>query len=124
MNNKLLKETFDRIMVYLNQIESSENYLNENNSPKNLLDKINISITDKGNSEILPLIDNYLQHSIKTGSKHFFNQLFGGINIPAILGEFITTITNTSMYTYEVAPVATMIEIELIKKLGWVELTK
>jgi glutamate/tyrosine decarboxylase-like PLP-dependent enzyme len=47
----------------------------------------------------------------------FFNQLYAGFNTPAFLGEVFTALTNTSMYTYEVAPVATLVEQELIRKM-------
>jgi len=112
----MLKKTFDRIENYLLEIENSKNYLKENLSPSELLEKIDVSIKNKGNKDIFPLIDNYLEFSVKTGSKHFYNQLFGGVNIPAVIGEFITAVTNTSMYTYEVAPLATMLEKEIIKE--------
>ncbi len=116
MKNNLLRKTFERIEKYLEELETSKKYLNNHSSPKNLADKIDIPIQEKSNMDILPLIDSYLENSVKTGSKHFYNQLFGGINIPAILGEFITTVTNTSMYTYEVAPLATLLEKELINE--------
>ena len=112
----MLKETFEKIEKYLLDVQNSSNYLTQNHSPSELLEKMDFSIQNAGNNNILPFIDKYLEHSVKTGSKHFYNQLFGGFNLPAIIGEFITAITNTSMYTYEVAPVATLIEKELIKE--------
>lgn len=58
-----------------------------------------------------------LHHSVRTGHPRFFNQLFGGFDPAAILGEWIVALTNTSMYTYEAAPVATLMEMELIEKM-------
>ena len=33
------------------------------------------------------------------------------------LGDVVTSTTNTSMYTYEVAPLATLMELKLIDKM-------
>jgi glutamate/tyrosine decarboxylase-like PLP-dependent enzyme len=68
--------------------------------------------------DLIKDIEGYLHYSVDTSNKQFVNQLYGGMNFPAFLGEIITALTNTSMYTFEVAPVATLIEIELIDKLN------
>ena len=64
------------------------------------------------------MIDKYLEYSVKTGNKQFFNQLYSGFNFPAFIGEIFTVLANTSMYTYEVAPVATSIETEMIRLMN------
>ncbi|TVR85634.1 MAG: glutamate decarboxylase [Saprospirales bacterium] len=66
----------------------------------------------------LKAVKSYLQHSVRTHHSQFFNQLFGGFNMPAFLGEVLTAATNTSMYTYEVAPAATLIEEAMIREMG------
>ena len=38
------------------------------------------------------------------------NPLWGGMNIAAFAGEVIATLANNSMYTYELSPMATLIE--------------
>jgi len=58
-----------------------------------------------------------LDYSVRTGHPRFMNQLFGGISPPAVVGEWLSALINTSMYTYEAAPVATLMEVELIAKL-------
>jgi glutamate/tyrosine decarboxylase-like PLP-dependent enzyme len=59
-----------------------------------------------------------LHHSVRTGHPRFLNQLFGGYDPAAILGEWIVALINTSMYTYEVAPVATLMEVELARRMS------
>jgi len=59
-----------------------------------------------------------LRYSVRTGHPRFFNQLFGGSDPAAILGEWITALTNTSMYTYEAAPVATLMELQLVEHMN------
>jgi len=87
--------------------------------PKDLKEilSLNISENGAGYDGVFAEIDNYLKYSVKTSHKQFLNQLYSSENLPAILGEIVTAIANTSMYTYEVAPVATLIEKELIKKM-------
>ena len=89
-------------------------------SPQKLKDSIDFTIAESGASfqEILDATEFYLARSVKTHKKFFFNQLYGGFSVSAFLGEIITALTNTSMYTYEVAPLATLIEIELVRKMN------
>lgn len=62
------------------------------------------------------LVETYLQHSVKTAHPQFFNQLWSGQSEPALVGAVIESLANTSMYTYEAAPVATLIEKEILER--------
>jgi len=64
------------------------------------------------------LMEQYLAYSVNTANKQFMNQLFSGFNLPAFAGDVLCSLNNTSMYTYEVAPVATMIEQEMIRLMN------
>ena len=63
-------------------------------------------------------IAQYLTYAVKTAHPAYFNQLWGGFNAACFMGDMLTSAANTSMYTYEVAPVATLIEKTLIAKMG------
>lgn len=88
--------------------------------PHDLKKIIQFEISQKGVSEttFLDLMNHYLQYSVHTGNKQFLNQLYAGFNLPAFIGEVLTALSNTSMYTYEVAPVATSIEKEMIQLMN------
>ena len=58
-----------------------------------------------------------LRFQPRTGSVHFFNQLFAGFDVPSILADFITAVLKTTSYTYEIGPVTTLIEQNLIDRL-------
>ena len=45
------------------------------------------------------------------------NPLWGGFNLSAFAGEVIATLANNSMYTYELSPLATLIEQALIRRM-------
>ncbi len=62
-------------------------------------------------------IENYLQYSVRTGHSQYLNQLWSGFSMPVFMGEVISALCNTSMYTYEVAPVALLIERKMIAEL-------
>ena len=84
--------------------------------PNELSQKISFEIPDEGQEfqEFLQSVKSYFAQSVKTSNKQFLNQLYQGFNLPAFLGDVVTPASNTYIYTYEVAAVATHIERELI----------
>jgi glutamate/tyrosine decarboxylase-like PLP-dependent enzyme len=116
----VLSETFTKIKDYLASNEDNSMPVVKFNQPSDLSKLIDFSIAQKGVSEheFLELMDSYLEHSVRTGNKQFLNQLYSGFNFPAFIGEVLTVLANTSMYTYEVAPVASMIETEMIRLMN------
>ncbi len=116
--SKLLEATFARIKEYINQIDSTD--VVDYQDPEQLSEKIDLSVDDHPvtEQEFIKLIDDYLHYSVKTGNKQFLNQLYGGFNLPSFIGDVLTSLTNTSMYTYEVAPVASLVEKEMIKLMN------
>jgi glutamate/tyrosine decarboxylase-like PLP-dependent enzyme len=68
-------------------------------------------------SNVLLDIDNYLANCVRTNHPNFMNPLWGGLNIAALAGEIITALTNTSMYTFELAPLASLIERTIIVRM-------
>jgi glutamate/tyrosine decarboxylase-like PLP-dependent enzyme len=116
----LLEKSFERIHNYLAQQQNGEQKLVEFKLPNELKQLINFEIGQKPVDEagFLKLADDYLQYAVDTGNKQFLNQLYSGFNLPAFIGELFTSLTNTSMYTYEVAPVASLIESEMIRLMN------
>jgi len=117
--NLLLENSLEKIKRYIAESQN-QNSVVEFKTPTELSREINFQIDKDAVSEFefFKLIDLYLQNSVNTGNKQFLNQLYGGFNLPGFIGEIITTVTNTSMYTYEVAPVATRIESEMIRLMN------
>lgn len=71
----------------------------------------------RGLDQALELARRTLHYSVATGHPRFLNQLFGGLDAAGILGEWIAALTNTSMYTFEAAPVGTVVELALLERL-------
>lgn len=119
-DRKALSQTFKIIDQYIQSVQDPDVKVNEFLLPDALRERFDFELQQKGTDydALIEYIRQYLHYSVKTGSKQYLNQLFGGTNMPALLGEFITSLTNTSMYTYEVAPMATLMEMELVKKMN------
>jgi len=122
---EVLNRIFELINSWLKQSADPETPVNKYRTPENLKEELALKIEKSGVSEkvLLDEVEKYLDFSVKTAHPAYLNQLFGGFNFPAFIGEVITALTNTSMYTYEVAPVATLMEMQLIEKMlsytGW-----
>lgn len=58
------------------------------------------------------------ENSVDTCHPFFFNQLFGTLDPVALASEIIALSVNTSPYTYETAPVFTLMEKEVLDKLA------
>jgi len=85
-------------------------------SLRDQLNSIDIEEGAQSWDTIWSLVDTYLAHSVKTAHPQYFNQLWAGQSTPALIGSVIESLANTSMYTYEVAPVATLIETEMLSR--------
>ncbi|MFA7359074.1 MAG: pyridoxal-dependent decarboxylase, partial [Bacteroidales bacterium] len=116
----ILASSFDKIKAYIQANDDPSKTLLDFKTPAELSEVIDFKIAKKGVSEneFLDLLDKYLEYSVKTGNKQFLNQLYAGFNFPAFIGEVFSVLANTSMYTYEVAPVATCIEMEMIRLMN------
>ena len=113
---EFIKRIHGVLIDYLDQKENSlVNPSMAHDDPKS---GVNFSLDEPNDHDsIESLIDQYLGSAIDTSSPHFYNQLFSGFSTMGYLGEIIASITNSSMYTFEMSPMATLIEVELIKKM-------
>ncbi|KAG7200793.1 hypothetical protein KM043_003166 [Ampulex compressa] len=86
--------------------------------PEELREELSLSLKNEPASreEIEKAIRQIIRYSVKTFSPHFHNQLYGGIDDYGLLGAWLTDVLSTSQYTYEVAPVFTLMEREVIER--------
>lgn len=83
-----------------------------------LYETIDLSLNDSPilEEEFKSVIKEVLVATPKTATHLFFNQLFGGRQSKAILGDLLAVMLNNSMYTYKVAGPQVGIEQEIIKR--------
>ena len=116
---QLIKDIHDRIVQYLKDQDKNIGLTKPKISPEHLYKEFDISLDESTNFDgIKEIIEKYLTLAVKTGSTNFYNQLFSGFSATGYLGEVITALTNSSMATFEMSPVATLIEKELIKRMS------
>ena len=117
-HSKFISELFKQINTYITTTKSAPvaSYSSPTTLKKEIQDRTHFN--GKSLIEILEDIQFYLDNTVNTGHSQFFNQLFSGRNIASLAGDWITSLTNTSMYTYEMAPVASLLENMLLEKLN------
>jgi len=81
---------------------------------KHKLQSLDVRAGNQSWKDVWATVETYLDYSVKTAHPQYFNQLWAGQSEPALVGSVIEAIANTSMYTYEVAPVATVIENDML----------
>lgn len=83
-----------------------------------LFETLPISLKDDPISEeaFEEILEKIILSTPRTATRLFFNQLFGGRNPKATLGDLVAVMLNNSMYTYKVAGPQVGIEKEIIRK--------
>ncbi len=89
------------------------------NSPAELKEIIPFELGSSGTGidSLLNYIKLYLENSVRTNHPQFYNQLWAGFGLPGFLGDVFAALSRTSMYTFEMAPVATLMELEVLRKM-------
>tara|TARA_B100001115_G_scaffold122664_1_gene91743 strand:+ start:702 stop:2075 length:1374 start_codon:yes stop_codon:yes gene_type:complete len=115
MNHDL--DLFRSIVNELMNEEEKEPVL-QPDAPEALFSKLNIHLSEEGISdqEFGPLLKDLVLHTPRTATRRFFNQLFGGRNSKATLGDLLAVVLNNSMYTYKVGGPMVGVEKEVLKQ--------
>ena len=98
--------------------EEVKNPVAERIDSDKLYETIDLSLKQSGmiDDEFKSVLKNVLISTPKTATNLFFNQLFGGRQGKAILGDLLAVLLNNSMYTYKVAGPQVGIEQEIIRQ--------
>ncbi len=87
-------------------------YVVDFKTPTELASLINFDLTDTINDDthLIEILEQIIQYSVHTDNPQFYNQLYTGTDRISAISDLITTLLNTSMYTYEMAPVFSTME--------------
>lgn len=79
---------------------------------------LDLALTEEGcdQATLESAVRDYLHYNPDVSQAGFFKLLYSGQNKPALLGDWITSLSNATMHTYQVGPVATLMELELIRQ--------
>ncbi|XP_030765151.1 glutamate decarboxylase 1-like isoform X2 [Sitophilus oryzae] len=88
-------------------------------SPEDLLKEFDFELGQNGESQekLIQVLKNTVKFSVKTGHPYFVNQLFSGLDPYGLAAQWLTDALNASVYTYEVAPVFTLMEQHVINEV-------
>ncbi|MDP6906611.1 MAG: aminotransferase class V-fold PLP-dependent enzyme [Candidatus Thalassarchaeaceae archaeon] len=116
----LLEGVFERIRTHFACNGYREEKVREWLTPEQISESLDIAVKDDAidADELLKLVDQYISMSVNTQHPNFLQPLWGGLSAAGLVGEIVTVLTNTSVYTWELAPVATLVEQEMVATLG------
>lgn len=115
---------FNRIVTEL-LADEKENPVAEHIPSSSLYDRLDLKLEQNGlsTSALEKSLKDLVFTTPRTATNAFFNQLFGGRQDKAILGDLLAVILNNSMYTYKAAGpqigVEKMVLREVCNLIGW-----
>ncbi len=100
-------------------VDENENPVSERIPAHDLKRVLNIDLNEEGIEEesFVETLKKVVLATPKTSSNLFFNQLFGGRESKAVLGDLLAVMLNNSMYTYKVGGVQVGIEKEILHQV-------
>jgi len=116
--------TFSEIVIQLIEDESLHPVA-EHIPSDELFEKMDLALPEDpiSDEDFKNALNELVQKTPRTATNAFFNQLFGGRNERAILGDLLAVILNNSMYTYKAAGpqvgVEKVILDKVIEMIGW-----
>ena len=110
-------ELFNNLVEVLLK-EEEKNPVADRIDSHELFDSIDLSLNESGmvDDQFKSVLKDVLISTPKTATNLFFNQLFGGRQSKAVLGDLLAVMLNNSMYTYKVAGPQVGIEQEIIRQ--------
>ncbi len=124
-----MKQSLEIFNTLVNELLADEvqNPLAKYIPSTDLYEQVDLTLQKEGISsqELEKALKDLVFATPRTATKAFFNQLFGGRQDKAVLGDLLAVILNNSMYTYKVAGpqigVEKVILREICDMIGWDE---
>lgn len=118
----MILEISEKIAQLIRENEVSilnSNVLRKNYLASEISQIIDVELSENGieMASLTKQLNLVIENSVKTNHPMFMNQMFGKQQSLAVLGDILTSLLNTSMYTFEVAPVMSVIEKECVNRL-------
>ncbi|MBF0361626.1 MAG: aminotransferase class V-fold PLP-dependent enzyme [Oligoflexia bacterium] len=122
--NELLLWTYNTILNYLEKLNDPLQKINKNIPIQELSDKLNLTLprevanSGEAYTNFTESMQTFLDYSVLSGHRHFYNQLYGELEVSALAAEFLSILNNSSMATYQMSPVATLMERKIIERFA------
>ena len=117
-------EKFEKIVRELLSDEAVRP-VSEHVASQELYNTLDLSLSEDGipDEEFELALRDLVLKTPRTATNAFFNQLFGGRNDKAVLGDLLAVVLNNSMYTYKAAGPQVGVEKVLLREtcniIGW-----
>jgi glutamate/tyrosine decarboxylase-like PLP-dependent enzyme len=105
--------------------DEKQNPVSEFVSSEDLFETLDLGLSDSpiNEDQFVKVLEDLVLKTPKTSTNAFFNQLFGGRNSKAVLGDLLAVMLNNSMYTYKAAGPQIGVEKIILDKvceiIGW-----
>lgn len=124
---KFMEELVKLLLTYLESQHNRKSKVLDFHHPHQLKEMmahcLNVDENPRDLEQILSDCKETLKYCVKTGHPRFLNQFSTGIDMIGVAGELLTAITNTNMFTYEIAPVFVLMEENILRHMlyhvGW-----
>ena len=109
---ELFEKTAQMIITYMEEVHTGQRPVTYFHDPDTLRSLMDFTIEDTGLEidEVITTMQQVAHYSVANQHPRFFSALRGGADIYGIMGEWLTAVMGTTMYTYEVAPLFTLME--------------
>ncbi len=118
MDKQSTQQSLSVLQSVVDQYNGHPRAVTHTTSALELQRQLDVSLSEQGAdvSELEAMALNYLRLNPDVSSAKFNKLLYSGVNHAALLGDWITSLSNATMHTYQVSPVATLMELELIRQ--------
>ncbi|XP_047136817.1 glutamate decarboxylase 2 isoform X1 [Hydra vulgaris] len=112
--NEFVKKLVSFLTISNNRNEKIIDFM----TPEELMKLFDFSLPDSKLSlgDLLQAVDTILKFVVKTAHPRFFNQLWAGVDVNCLLGDWMASVTNTTMFTFEMSPVYILMEKFIVEK--------
>ncbi|OUS30061.1 glutamate decarboxylase ['Osedax' symbiont bacterium Rs2_46_30_T18] len=112
-----VKQSLAMLQQVIEQLPAKRKVAPAPSAPE-LQETLDISLNNQGvdTEQLVCAAKAYLEYNPDVSQVAFYKLLYSGLNTPALLGDWVTSLSNATMHTYQVSPVATLMELELIKQ--------
>jgi glutamate/tyrosine decarboxylase-like PLP-dependent enzyme len=114
-----LSRIFNTLMNLTQETKQGTKKVIEFVPPEKIRSHFDFNLHSKLNEdELIETANKAIKYSVHSGHPHYYNTLFGGTNEYALSGEYISNALNNAMYTYEAAPIFSVMEDSFYKYIG------
>ncbi|WP_232363715.1 pyridoxal phosphate-dependent decarboxylase family protein [Desulfogranum japonicum] len=115
------EKVFERLFKLIEQhhCQQTQGTFVEYHEPQELRELLQLEKKDSQEDldQLFHWVEKYLKYAVKTGHPGYLNRMWAGANLPSMVGEMVTAISNTSACTYETAPVSTLMEQYMFQEM-------